>query len=166
MAGTDLMPGSHLAQRAALLLRNGSTLAQDNASDDHLYKALNWRNIGPFRGGRSVAVAGVASNPLTYYFGSTGGGVWKTTDAGMTWRNVSDGFFATGSVGAIAVAPSDPNVVYVGMGEHAVRGVATSHGDGVYRSTDGGKTWRHMGLPPRRSAGAGRWRSPASHRIR
>lgn len=129
----------------------GSTLAQDDASDDPLYKALDWRNIGPFRGGRSVAVAGVASDPLTYYFGSTGGGVWKTTDAGMTWRNVSDGFFATGSVGAITVAPSDPNVVYVGMGEHAVRGVATSHGDGVYRSTDRGKTWRHMGLPRSRA---------------
>ena len=118
---------------------------------DELFSAMRWRNIGPFRGGRSVAVAGVPSDPLTYYFGSTGGGVWKTTDAGVTWTNVSDGSFDTGSVGAIAVAESDANVVYVGMGEHAVRGVTTSHGDGVYRSTDAGKTWTHLGLPQSRA---------------
>lgn len=118
---------------------------------DELFSAMRWRNIGPFRGGRSVAVAGVPDDPLTYYFGSTGGGVWKTTDAGVTWTNVSDGSFNTGSVGAIAVAESDANVVYVGMGEHAVRGVATSHGDGVYRSTDAGKTWTHLGLPQSRA---------------
>ncbi|MCZ6916275.1 MAG: glycosyl hydrolase, partial [Gemmatimonadetes bacterium] len=123
--------------------------AQEHA--DELFSAMRWRNIGPFRGGRSVAVAGVPSDPLTYYFGSTGGGVWKTTDAGVTWTNVSDGSFNTGSVGAIAVAESDANVVYVGMGEHAVRGVATSHGDGVYRSTDAGKTWTHLGLPQSRA---------------
>jgi len=110
------------------------------------FKELKWRNIGPFRGGRSVAVAGVARNPMTYYMGSTGGGLWKTEDAGMTWHNISDGFFRTGSVGAIAVAPSDPNIVYVGMGEHAVRGTMTTHGDGVYKSTDGGETWKHLGL--------------------
>ena len=111
-------------------------LAQDAPIyDPALYQAMEWRNIGPFRGGRSVAVAGIPSQKFTYYFGGTGGGIWKTDDAGETWRNVSDGFFKTGSVGAIAVAESDPNVVYVGMGEHAVRGVTTSHGDGVYRST-------------------------------
>ncbi|MDH5316214.1 MAG: glycosyl hydrolase, partial [Gemmatimonadota bacterium] len=114
--------------------------------DPALYKPLAWRNIGPFRGGRAVAAAGVVQQPLTFYFGSTGGGVWKTEDAGETWRNVSDGFMKTGSVGAIEVAPSDPNVVYIGMGEHAVRGVMTSHGDGVYRSTDAGKTWTRLGL--------------------
>ncbi len=118
----------------------------DPLIDTTLYQALQWRNIGPFRGGRSVAVTGVASDPNTYYFGGVGGGVWKTDDAGETWSNVSDGFLHTSSVGAIAVAPSDPNVVYVGMGEHAVRGVTTSHGDGVYRSTDAGKTWTHVGL--------------------
>jgi photosystem II stability/assembly factor-like uncharacterized protein len=93
-----------------------------------------------------VAVAGVTSDPLTYFHGGVGSGVWKTSDGGQTWVNVSDDTFGTSSVGAIAVAESDPNVVYVGMGEHAVRGVMTSHGDGVYRSTDAGKTWTHLGL--------------------
>ncbi len=114
--------------------------------DEELFAGLKWRNIGPFRGGRSVASSGVVSDPMTYYMGGTGGGVWKTVDAGITWKNISDGFFETGSVGAIAVAESDPNVVYVGMGEHAVRGVMTSSGDGVYKSTDAGKTWIHVGL--------------------
>jgi len=110
------------------------------------FKPLVWRNIGPTRGGRSVASSGVKGNPLVYYMGTTGGGVWKTEDAGQTWKNISDGFFKTGSVGAVAVSESDPNVVYVGMGEHAPRGVMTSYGDGVYRSTNGGKTWKHLGL--------------------
>ena len=114
--------------------------------DTALYNALEWRNIGPFRGGRATAVAGVVQDPLTYYMGATGGGVWKTDDAGKTWRNISDGFFNTGSVGAIAVSESDPNVIYVGMGEAPVRGVMTSHGDGVYKSTDAGQTWEHLGL--------------------
>lgn len=107
---------------------------------------VKWRSIGPFRGGRSVAGAGVIGDPNTYYMGTTGGGLWKTTDRGISWKNVSDGFVKTGSVGAVAVAPSDPNVVYLGMGEHAVRGVMTHHGDGVYRSTDAGRTWKHLGL--------------------
>ena len=91
---------------------------------------------------------------MTYYMGSTGGGVWKTTDAGMTWKNISDGSIQSGSVGAIAVAPNDANVLYVGMGEHAVRGVMTSHGDGVYKSTDAGKTWQNVGLPDSRHIAA------------
>ena len=93
-----------------------------------------------------MAVAGVPQQPRTYYFGGVGGGVWKTTDAGENWSNVTDGQLNTASVGAIAVAPSDPNVIYAGMGEHAIRGVMTSHGDGVYRSTDAGRTWKHLGL--------------------
>jgi photosystem II stability/assembly factor-like uncharacterized protein len=109
-------------------------------------QALNFRSIGPFRGGRSVTACGVKSNPLVYYMGTTGGGVWKTENAGQTWFNISDGFFKTGSVGAVAVSESDPNVVYAGMGEHAPRGVMTSYGDGVYKSTDAGKTWKHAGL--------------------
>ncbi|MEL7117845.1 MAG: glycosyl hydrolase [Bacteroidota bacterium] len=111
-----------------------------------LYKGLKWRNIGPFRGGRSNAVSGVINNDKVYYTGYTGGGVWKTDDAGMNWKNISDGFFKSGSVGDIAVSEADPNVIYVGMGEHAVRGVMTTYGDGVYKSTDAGETWTHIGL--------------------
>ena len=107
---------------------------------------MKWRSIGPFRGGRANAGTGVVGDPKTYYMGTTGGGVWKTEDMGITWRNVSDGYFKTGTIGAIAVAESDPNVVYVGTGEHAVRGVMTHDGDGMYRSTDAGKTWKKIGL--------------------
>ena len=104
-----------------------------------------WRNIGPLRGGRSIAVAGSDARPLEYYFGATGGGLWKTTDGGTTWNPVSDGFFQTSSVGAVAVAPSNPDVVYAGMGETELRGNIIQ-GDGVYKSTDGGRTWTHRGL--------------------
>jgi photosystem II stability/assembly factor-like uncharacterized protein len=93
-----------------------------------------------------VTASGVIGDPLTYYFGTTGGGVWKTSDAGQQWKNISDGFFTTGSVGAVAVSESNTNVVYVGMGEHAPRGVMTSYGDGVFKSTDAGKTWKKLGL--------------------
>jgi len=110
-----------------------------------LLGSLRWRLVGPFRGGRVVAVAGDPERSQVFYFGSTGGGVWKTEDGGWTWHNISDGFFGTASVGAIAVADSDPNVIYVGMGESCIRG-NVAHGDGVYRSDDGGKTWRHTGL--------------------
>ena len=113
---------------------------------DSLFHGLKWRNIGPYRGGRSVASSGVIGQPHTYYMGSTGGGVFKTTDSGITWKNISDDFFKTGSVGAIAVSESDTNIVVVGMGEHAARGVMTSMGDGVYKSMDAGKTWTHLGL--------------------
>lgn len=114
--------------------------------EDSLFQGLKWRNIGPFRGGRSVASSGVVGEPMTYYMGTVGGGIWKTTDDGITWKNVSDGFLKTGTVGSIAVSESNPNIVVAGMGEHAARGVMTSMGDGVYRSTDAGKTWKHIGL--------------------
>ncbi|MDZ7808576.1 MAG: glycosyl hydrolase [Gracilimonas sp.] len=131
-------------------LQTEKAQAQDNEENyqyaTDLYQAMEWRNIGPFRGGRVTAVSGVIGDADTYYMGATGGGVWKTTDGGETWNNISDGFFNTGSVGAIGVSTSDPNVVYVGMGESPVRGVTTSHGDGVYKSTDSGKTWTHVGL--------------------
>src|SRR5689334_15461886 len=112
--------------------------------DASLLKGMSWREVGPYRGGRADAVVGIADQPETYYFGSTGGGVWKTTDGGQTWRSVSDGFFG-GSIGAVAVAPSDPAVVYVGAGEETIRG-NVSHGDGMWKSTDAGKTWKHIGL--------------------
>ncbi len=120
-----------------------SALAQEQTTEK---LPLKYRNIGPFRGGRSVTATGVVNDPLTYYFGSTGGGVWKTSDAGQHWENISDGYFETGSVGAVAVSESNSNIVYVGMGEHAPRGVMTSYGDGVYKSTDAGKTWKKLGL--------------------
>ncbi|MGK0414065.1 MAG: photosystem II stability/assembly factor-like uncharacterized protein [Polaribacter sp.] len=120
-----------------------ATFAQ---SIDSIFQSVKYRNIGPFRGGRSVAASGVVGDPLTYYMGNTGGGLWKTEDGGQLWNNISDGFFKTSSVGAIAVSESDPNIVYVGMGEHAPRAVMTSYGDGVYKSTDAGKTWKHIGL--------------------
>ncbi|MFN5930691.1 MAG: WD40/YVTN/BNR-like repeat-containing protein, partial [Sphingobacteriales bacterium] len=110
------------------------------------FRSLQWRNIGPHRGGRSVASSGVRGQDQIYYMGTTGGGVWKTINAGQSWFNISDGYFKTGSIGAIAVSESDPNVIYVGAGEHAPRGVMTSYGDGVYKSTDAGKTWKKIGL--------------------
>ena len=122
--------------------------------DEALFQDMQWRSIGPFRGGRCAAAAGQPGDPLTYYMGTTGGGLWKTEDGGLSWFNISDGHFKSGSVGAIAVAPSDPNVVYIGMGEHPVRGVMTHHGDGVYRSANGGKDWQYIGLPHSRHIAA------------
>ncbi|MAD11943.1 MAG: glycosyl hydrolase [Flavobacteriaceae bacterium] len=113
-----------------------------------IHESLKFREIGPFRGGRSAAVVGVKNNPNLYYFGGTGGGVWKTEDAGKTYENISDGYFG-GSIGAIAIAPSDSNVIYVGGGEVTVRGNVSS-GNGVWKSLDAGKTWTFSGLPKSR----------------
>ena len=129
-----LVPGAGGAARAAA----GNV-------DPSLYAALKWRNIGPNTGGRVLAVAGSAARPNEYYFGATGGGLWKTTDGGTNWAPVTDGRITSSSVGAIAVCPSDPDVVYIGMGETASRGDIIS-GDGVYKTTDGGQTWSHLGL--------------------
>lgn len=112
--------------------------------EEKLYKGLQWREIGPFRGGRSAAVTGVPGQPKLFYMGGTGGGVWRTKDGGITWENISDGFFG-GSIGAIEVSQSDPNVIYVGGGEVTVRG-NVSYGYGVWKSEDAGKTWKQMGL--------------------
>ena len=142
------VPLSVVAQKKSIVVKpiiNNSVVAGD------YYKPLIWRNVGPMRGGRSVTSTGVEGQPNIYYMGTTGGGVWKTEDAGQSWNNISDGFFKTGSVGAVAVSVSDPNIVYVGMGEHAPRGVMTSYGDGIYKSTDAGKTWKHLGLDLTRS---------------
>ena len=113
--------------------------------DTRLLESLRWRCIGPPRGGRVVAAAGDPRDPMVFYFGAVGGGVWKTTDGGTYWEPVSDDYFNTAAVGALAVSDSDPNVVYAGTGESCIRGNVT-HGDGVYRSTDAGKTWKHVGL--------------------
>ncbi len=118
------------------------------------YAAITWRNIGPSRGGRSVAVSGIAGQALTYFAGYTGGGLWRTDDAGINWRNISDGQFKSSSIGAIAVAPSDANVIYVGSGEHAIRGQSSTYGDGVYKSTDQGRTWSNVGLAATRQISA------------
>src|SRR5438094_9060984 len=114
-------------------------------SAPNFFDRLEWRSAGAYRCGRVGAVAGDPRERNTFYFGSTGGGVWKTMDAGQYWENTSDKFFKRASVGAIAVAQADPNVIYVGMGESCIRG-NVSHGDGVYRSTDAGQTWTHLGL--------------------
>jgi photosystem II stability/assembly factor-like uncharacterized protein len=128
--------------------------AASPAVDPGLYQALQWRNIGPFRAGRTTAVAGVPDQPWVFYIGSSGGGVWKTENAGTSWHNISDGFFDVGAIGAIAVAPSDSRVIYAGTGEASIRGQTTSPGDGIYKSTDAGKTWVHLGLAATRHIAA------------
>ena len=117
-----------------------------------LFETIDWRCIGPHRGGRVVAVAGDPSHAQTFYFGACAGGVWKTNDGGTYWENVSDGYFGTAAVGAIAVSEADPNVIYAGTGEACIR-LDVSHGDGVYRSTDGGATWSNVGLADSRHIG-------------
>ena len=133
-------------------------LAQD------LLDKMRFRCIGPTRGGRVVAVAGDPDHPAVFYFGAVAGGIWKTEDAGTTWRNVSDGFLGTSSVGALAVSQSDPNVIYAGMGESCIR-LDVSHGDGVYRSGDGGQTWTHCGLADTRHIGEIRIHPKDPHRV-
>src|SRR5215469_3821745 len=122
------------------------------AVNPSLFGALQWRCIGPYRGGRALAVAGVPGDASTFYFGAVAGGVWKTTDGGNTWQPLTDGT-PISSVGAIAVAPSNHDIIYVGTGEAAPRGNMT-YGDGVYRSVDGGKSWSHLGLKDTRQIGA------------
>ena len=145
---------------AALVLPAGSAAAAAAASAEpaaaavnpSLFGALQWRDIGPYRGGRALAVTGVPGDPNTFYFGAVAGGVWKTTDGGDTWQPLTDGT-PISSVGAIAVAPSNHDIIYVGTGEAAPRGNMT-YGDGVYKSVDGGKTWSHIGLKDTRQIGA------------
>jgi photosystem II stability/assembly factor-like uncharacterized protein len=127
-------------------------MTKDQTTLQSTLDSLQWRNIGPFRGGRVVAVAGDVSEPMTFYMGACAGGVWKTEDGGVSWRNVSDGYFNTAAIGALAVSESDPNVIYAGTGETSIRN-QVSHGDGVYKSEDAGRTWRHLGLSDTRYIG-------------
>jgi photosystem II stability/assembly factor-like uncharacterized protein len=129
----------------ALALGQAVVQAAAPVVDPTLFSALRWRSIGPYRGGRCLAVAGSVQRPNEYFFGATGGGVWKTTDGGTNWKPVSDGFLGTSSVGAVAIAPSNPDIVVIGTGERDIRG-DISHGDGAYRSLDAGKTWTSIGL--------------------
>ncbi|MGD8577701.1 MAG: hypothetical protein PVJ33_03925 [Lysobacterales bacterium] len=128
-----------------LLFASDTALAAGDSASSRL-EGLEWRFVGPYRGGRVTAVTGVRGERNLYYMGATGGGVWKTENAGRTWENISDDFFRVGTIGAVAVAESDHNVIYVGTGEAPIRGVTTSSGDGVWKSTDAGKTWKHIGL--------------------
>src|SRR5512138_2398152 len=121
-------------------------------SDTDLFHGMKWRMIGPFRGGRTVGATGVPGQPNVFYIGVNNGGVWKTTDYGLTWKPIFDDQ-PTGSIGALAVAPSNPDTIYVGSGEGLQR-PDLSTGDGIYKSTDGGKTWRHLGLRDAQQIGA------------
>ena len=115
------------------------------AFPEELWSSLSWRNVGPPRGGRSIAAAGSAARPFEYYMGTTGGGLWRTTDGGQNWRPVTDGQINSASIGAVQVCETDPDIVYMGTGETQLRG-NIQQGDGAYKSTDGGDTWEHIGL--------------------
>ena len=138
-AATLQAAGSSAAPAAA-----ASVAPAAAAVNPSLFGALRWRCIGPYRGGRALAVTGIPGDASTFYFGAVAGGVWKTTDGGNTWEPLTDGT-PISSVGAMAIAPSNHEIIYVGTGEAAPRGNMT-YGDGVYRSIDGGKTWSHLGL--------------------
>src|SRR5438105_10670060 len=122
-----------------------TTTAPPGDNKDLLFKNLKYRLVGPFRGGRSGAVTGSYKNKNTFYFGSTGGGVWKTTDGGNNWKNISDKYFG-GTIGAVAVAPSDENILYVGEGENTMRGNVSEGLEGIWRSEDGGRRWKNIGV--------------------
>src|SRR5258708_34741770 len=125
--------------------RSTTSLPVPPSSPAAILKGMNWRNIGPNRGGRSLGIAGSSRRKMEYYFGAVGGGLWKTPDGGFTWKPVTDGQIASSSVGAVAVSESKPDIVYIGTGETRVGG-KVMQGDGVYKSLDGGKTWKNIGL--------------------
>jgi photosystem II stability/assembly factor-like uncharacterized protein len=141
----SLTTGSALFLAMAFALLVPSLLSAQTDPPDDFFQGLRWQNVGPDRGGRSIGAAGSDARPLEYYFGATGGGLWKTEDGGVTWRPVTDGKITSSSVGAVAVCEADPDVVYIGTGETQLRG-NVMQGDGVYKSTNGGGTWSHLGL--------------------
>ena len=145
IAASALVVATTAIPRAIDSTRAGATATTAAPLDSAILKGYRWRSIGPDRGGRSIAVSGVKGRPREAYFGAVGGGLWKTTDGGMTWSAITDGHVKSASVGAVAVSESNPDVVYIGMGESCIRGNIMA-GDGVYKSTDAGKTWTHVGL--------------------
>src|SRR5437879_34937 len=148
---SDIRPFTKRAVITAFVLATMTIVVAAQQYDPSLYSGLRWRMIGPFRAGRVNAVSGVVGQPDTFYFGSVGGGVWKTNNSGRTWNPIFDSA-SSASIGAIAVAPSNPNVIYVGTGEADMRD-SIQFGDGMYKSTDGGKTWKHIGLENTRQIG-------------
>jgi photosystem II stability/assembly factor-like uncharacterized protein len=139
------IPSNRAFRCLAGLLFLTATTAFAQTPPDTLFKGMTWRNIGPNRGGRSLTIAGSSKRKMEYYFGAVGGGLWKTVDGGFSWKPVTDGQISSSSVGAVAVSESNPDIVYIGMGETEFRG-NIMQGDGVYKSLDGGKTWKHIGL--------------------
>ena len=139
IVAATLLPGSAEGPSAS------STAQTTPSAPASVIDALRWRSIGPDRGGRSIAVSGVKGRSQEAYFGATGGGLWKTTDGGENWLPVTDGQIKSASVGAVAVSDSNPDIVFIGMGESCIRGNIMP-GDGVYKSSDAGKTWRHVGF--------------------
>ena len=142
-----------LASTCLLFIPPQKGYSQNTWADSSIFDTYSYRCIGPTRGGRVTAVAGIAAKPETYYMGSTGGGVWKTEDYGISWKNVSDGYFSTPSIGAIRVAQNNPKIVYVGTGSDGIRSNIIS-GKGIYKSTDAGKSWKHIGLKDAGQIGA------------
>src|SRR5437588_5280028 len=141
-----------IRSRSSVTMRTGSHDTASAGVDESLFRAMRWRQVGPFRGGRVLAVTGVPGEPNIFYFGGASSGVWKTIDAGANWTPIFD-HEAIASIGAIAVAPSDHNIIYVGSGEACIRGNIT-YGNGVYKTIDGGRTWNIIRLPDRRQSDA------------